>query len=149
MLSKKYRMAAVVVIIIGAFGVGFTDGGFGGAGSPDPTVQAFLLGWQQAHYAQAAALTNGGTKQVSAQLAAAYTDLDATSAFFTVTGVTQHGDTAVASPNCSVNRTAPTLTLNRSSTSGPWPNVNCELPPPVSKMTIAPSTRAIPDRTAR
>jgi cell division protein FtsI/penicillin-binding protein 2 len=103
LLSKKYRMAAVVVIIIGAFGVGFTDGGFGGAGSPDPTVQAFLLGWQQAHYAQAAALTNGGTKQVSAQLAAAYTDLDATSAFFTVTGVTQHGDTAVATYRATVD----------------------------------------------
>ena len=102
MLSKKYRLAAAIVVVAGALGVGFTDG-FGGAGSPDPTVEAFLIGWQQNHYAQAAALTDGGTQQVSAQLAAAYTDLDATSAIFTMTSVTQHGSTAVAGYKATVD----------------------------------------------
>ena len=91
----------MLVVVIGAFGVGFADG-FGGAGSPEPTVQAFLLDWQQGSYAQAAALTDGGTGPVSAQLAAAYTDLDATNAFLAMKGVTQHGDTAVATYKATV-----------------------------------------------
>ena len=82
--------------------MGFTNG-FGGAGSAAPTVQAFLLDWQQGNYAHAAALTNGGTGPVRAQLAAAYTDLDATNAFFAMSGVTQHGDTAVATYKATVD----------------------------------------------
>ncbi len=82
--------------------MGFTNG-FGGAGSPEPTVQAFLLDWQQGNYAQAAALTNGGTEPVKAQLAAAYTDLNATNTFFAMKGVTQHGDTAVATYKATVD----------------------------------------------
>ena len=46
--------------------------------------------------------------------------------------------TAPSRPKRSVKRTAPTSTLNRSSTWSPWPNVNCELPPPVSKTTSEP-----------
>ena len=38
-----------------------------------------------------------------------------------------------------MNRTAPTFTLNRSSTWSSWPKVNCELPPPVSKTTSEPA----------
>ena len=90
------------MVVIGVFGVGFADG-FGGEGSAEPTVQAFLLDWQQGNYAQAAALTNGAAGQVSAQLAAAYTDLDATNSFFSMTGVTQHGDTAVATFRATVD----------------------------------------------
>ncbi len=95
-------MAAALVLAAGVFGVGFATG-FGGAGSAEPTVQAFLLDWQQGSYAQAAALTNGGTGPVKAQLAAAYTDLDATNAFFAMKGVTQHGDTAVATYRATVD----------------------------------------------
>ncbi len=102
LLSKKHRLAAALVVVVGVLGVGFANG-FGGAGSAEPTVQAFLLDWQQGNYAQAAALTNGGTGQVSAQLAAAYTDLDATNAFFAMSGVTQHGDTAVATYKATVD----------------------------------------------
>ena len=94
-------MAAALVVVIGALGAGFADG-FGGAGSPVSTVQAFLLDWQQGSYAQAAALTDGGTGQVSAQLAAAYTNLDATNAFLALKGVTQHGETAVATYKATV-----------------------------------------------
>jgi cell division protein FtsI/penicillin-binding protein 2 len=95
-------MAAALVVVIGVFAVGFANG-FGGAGSAEPTAQAFLLDWQQGSYAQAAAFTNGGTAPVRTQLAAAYTDLDATNAFFAMKGVTQHGDTAVATYKATVD----------------------------------------------
>jgi cell division protein FtsI/penicillin-binding protein 2 len=95
-------MAAALVVVIGVFAVGFANG-FGGAGSAESTVQTFLLDWQQGSYAQAAALTNGGTAHVKTQLAAAYTDLDATNAFFAMKGVTQHGDTAVATFKATVD----------------------------------------------
>jgi cell division protein FtsI/penicillin-binding protein 2 len=90
------------VAVIGLFGLGFADG-FGGEGSPTPTVSSFLLDWQTGHYAEAADLTNGGTDPVRAQLAAAYTDLDATNSFLSMTGVTQHGDTAVATYQATVD----------------------------------------------
>jgi cell division protein FtsI/penicillin-binding protein 2 len=90
------------VVVIGLFGLGFADG-FGGEGSPTPTVAGFLLDWQTGHYAEAAALTSGGTGPVSAQLAAAYTNLDATNSFLSMTGVTQHGDTAVATYQATVD----------------------------------------------
>jgi cell division protein FtsI/penicillin-binding protein 2 len=94
-LSRKQKMAAVLVLVVAALGFGFADG-FGSEASPEPAVQAFLLDWQQGRYAQAAALTDGGAGQVTAQLAAAYTDVDATNAFFALKSITQHGSTAVA-----------------------------------------------------
>ena len=84
------------MVVVGALAVGFTDGGFGGEASAEPAVQTFLLDWQNGHYAQAAALTTGSTPDVSAQLTAAYTNLDATHQSFVMQSVTQHGDTAVA-----------------------------------------------------
>jgi cell division protein FtsI/penicillin-binding protein 2 len=101
LLSRKQKMAAVLALVVAAFCFGLTDG-FGSEASAEPAVQAFLLDWQQGHYAQAAALTDGGSGrssgsgQVTAQLAAAYTDVDATNAFFALKSVTQHGSTAVA-----------------------------------------------------
>jgi cell division protein FtsI/penicillin-binding protein 2 len=94
-LSRKQKMAAVLALVVAAFGFGFADG-FGSEASAEPAVQAFLLDWQQGRYTQAAALTDGGAAQVTAELAAAYTDVDATNAFFALKSVTQHGSTAVA-----------------------------------------------------
>jgi cell division protein FtsI/penicillin-binding protein 2 len=94
-LSRRQRLAAIMVVVTGLLGVGFATG-FGGAASPEPTVQAFLLDWQLGRYAQAAALTTGNDRQVVSQLTAAYTDLDATNAFLALNSVTQHADTAVA-----------------------------------------------------
>jgi cell division protein FtsI/penicillin-binding protein 2 len=94
-LSRKQKMAAVLALVVAAFGFGLADG-FGSESSAEPAVQAFLLDWQQGRYAQAAALTDGGAGQVTAELAAAYTDVDATNAFFALKSVTQHGSTAVA-----------------------------------------------------
>jgi cell division protein FtsI/penicillin-binding protein 2 len=91
-----------MVVVIGLLCVGFATG-FGGASSPEPAVQAFLLDWQQGRYAQAAALTTGNDGQVVSQLTAAYTDLDATNAFLAMNSVTQHGDTAVATFKATVD----------------------------------------------
>lgn len=95
-LSKKARLLAALVVVVGALAVGFTGSGFGDEASAEPAVQTFLLTWQGGHYAQAAALTTGTVPDVSAQLAAAYTDLGATHQSFAMRSVTQHGATAVA-----------------------------------------------------
>jgi cell division protein FtsI/penicillin-binding protein 2 len=95
-------MAAVLVLAVGMLSIGFATG-FGSEASAEPTVQAFLLDWQQGKYAQAAALTTGDARQVAARLAAAYTDLDATNTFLSMGPVTQHGATAVASFKATVD----------------------------------------------
>ena len=100
--SRKQRFAAIAVLVVAAFSVGLVNG-LGSEASAEPTVQAFLLDWQQGRYAQAAALTNGASANVSTQLAAAYADLDATNAFFSMGRVTQHGDTATATYKATVD----------------------------------------------
>ena len=102
LLSKKRKMVAVLVVAVAVLGVGFMTG-FGGEGSAEPTVQAFLYDWEQGKYAQAAALTNGAAGQVSTQLTAAYTDLDATNQFFAMDHIVQHGNTAVATYRATVD----------------------------------------------
>jgi cell division protein FtsI/penicillin-binding protein 2 len=94
-LSRKQKMAAVLALVVAALGLGLTDG-FGSEASAEPAVQAFLLAWDLGHYAQAASLTDGAPGQVTAELAAAYTDVDATDEFFALKSITQHGSTAVA-----------------------------------------------------
>ncbi len=94
-MSTRQRTAAAVVLVVGLLTIGFATG-FGSEGSAEPTVQAFLLDWQDGNYTQAAALTSGNPGQVAAQLAAAYVDLDATETFFAMQSVRQHGSTAVA-----------------------------------------------------
>lgn len=85
-----------MVVVVGLLTIGFATG-FGSEESAEPTVQAFLVNWQSGNYTQAAALTTGNTGQVVTQLAAAYTDLNATNTILAMNSVTQHGDTAVAS----------------------------------------------------
>ena len=102
LLPKKLRMVAILVAAVVVLGVGFTTG-FGGQDSPEPTVQAFLYDWELGKYAQAAALTNGTAGEVTTQLTAAYTDLDATNQFFAMDHVAQHGNTAVATFRATVD----------------------------------------------
>ena len=85
-----------MVVVVGLLTIGFATG-FGSEESAEPTVQAFLFDWQSGKYTQAAALTTGTAGQVVAQLAAAYTDLNATNTLLAMNSVTQRGDTAVAS----------------------------------------------------
>ena len=91
-----------MVVVVGTLTIGFATG-FGSEASAEPAVQAFLLDWQQGKYAQAAALTSGNVDQVAVQLAAAYIDLDATDTFIGMQSVTQHGNTAVATFQTSVD----------------------------------------------
>jgi cell division protein FtsI/penicillin-binding protein 2 len=95
-------MAAVMVVVVGTLTIGFATG-FGSEASAEPAVQAFLLDWQQGRYAQAAALTSGNAGQVTAQLAAAYVDLDGTDTFLSMQSVIQHGTTAVATFRASID----------------------------------------------
>jgi cell division protein FtsI/penicillin-binding protein 2 len=101
-LSRKQRLAAISLLVIAAFCVGLTNG-FGSEASAEPTVQAFLFEWQSGHYAQAAALTTGDATQVTTELAAAYSNLDASDAFFVMGKVAQHGDTATATFHATVD----------------------------------------------
>lgn len=101
-MSRRQRLAAVMVVVVGMLTIGFATG-FGNEASAEPAVQAFLLDWQQGRYAQAAALTSGNASQVTAQLAAAYVDLDATETFLAMESVTQHGNTAVATYRATVD----------------------------------------------
>jgi cell division protein FtsI/penicillin-binding protein 2 len=95
LLSRRQKMAAILAFVTATLAVGFADG-FGSGASAEPAVQAFLLDWQQGKYAQAAALTDGNPARVTTELAAAYTDVDATNAFFAMKSVSQHGSIAVA-----------------------------------------------------
>ena len=105
-LSRKQRMAAVAVLAVAVLAIGLSAG-FGSEQSAEPAVQAFLLDWQQGKYAQAAALTDGSADRVTTELASAYTDVDATNAFFAMKSVSQHGSTAVAEYQATVDLAQP------------------------------------------
>lgn len=101
-LSRRQRMAAVMVLVVGAMAIGFRID-FGSETSAEPTVQAFLLDWQQRNYVAAAALTTGNSGQVTTQLSATNADLNASEMFLSMVRITQHGDTAQASFKATVN----------------------------------------------
>ena len=118
-------MAAVLVLVAAALAVGFSTG-FGSEQSAEPAVQAFLLDWQQGKYAQAASLTDGNATRVTSELADAYTDVDATNAFFAMKSVSQHGSTATAEYQATVDLAQPgeqwtyTGQLQLTSVGGQW-----------------------------
>jgi len=70
--------------------------GFGSESSAEPVVQSFLWDWEGKNFTAAANLTTGNTAVVSSQLAGAIRDLNATAMFFSLSSVTQHGNTAEA-----------------------------------------------------
>ncbi len=88
---------AVGVLVIGL------ATGFGSEPSAEPTVQAFLLAWQQQHYAAAGALTSASPGTAAADLKNAFAQLDATQLFLTMDSITQHGGTAEASFTATVD----------------------------------------------
>ncbi len=91
-------VAAMVVVVTA---VGFT--GLWSWSSAEPTVQAFLLDWQQGDYAAAATLTTGGRVQVAAELKGAYRGLGAASFDLAMGGIRQSGNTATARFQASVD----------------------------------------------
>ena len=64
--------------------------------SAEPTVQAFLLDWQDNQYKAAAALTTGSPAAVTAALDSAYRQLDAAAFYLSMGPISQHGHTAPA-----------------------------------------------------
>jgi cell division protein FtsI/penicillin-binding protein 2 len=64
--------------------------------SVEPTVQAFLLAWEEGQYRTAASLTNGNPQTVTAELRTAYRQLDAADITLSMGRITQHHDQAEA-----------------------------------------------------
>lgn len=71
--------------------------------SVEPTVQQFLLAWEQGQYRTAAALTTGDPNVVTAALRTAYQQLDAADINLSMGRIVQHGDTGVAQFNASID----------------------------------------------
>jgi cell division protein FtsI/penicillin-binding protein 2 len=98
LVSKGQKFVVALVATAGVLAWGFVSG-FNTEPSAEGTVQNFLLDWQQGDFMQAAQFTTGaGTyHEVAAQLSAAYSDVDASAVYLSMGPVTQHGNTAVAS----------------------------------------------------
>src|SRR6202167_107962 len=69
----------------------------------EPTVQSFLLDWENGQYAAAAGLTTGAPAGVVAALQNAYQDVGAAAATLSMAAVNQHGNTASAQFDASVD----------------------------------------------
>jgi cell division protein FtsI/penicillin-binding protein 2 len=103
-LSRLPRAAvgkiAAVVIVIAVISVGLAAGG---SASAEPTVQAFLLAWENNQFHAAAAQTTGQPNVVAGALAVAYRQLDAQDLSLQIKQVSQHGSTATAAFLASVD----------------------------------------------
>src|SRR3984885_11000713 len=69
----------------------------------EPTVQSFLLDWENGQYAAAAGLTTGAQAGVADALQDAYQDVGAAAATLSLAAVNQHGSTASAQFDASVD----------------------------------------------
>ncbi len=96
------RRVIVAVLTVG-FGIVLVTGGLWSTPSAEPTVQAFLLAWQQHQYQAAADMTTGKPAVVAAALRDAYLQLDAAAFYLTMGRVAQHGTTAQARFSASVD----------------------------------------------
>lgn len=84
---------AAVVVVLGVVSFGLVKGG---TPSAEPTVQKFLLAWQQHQYKLAASLTTGDQGMVANDLDGAYQQLDAADLVLEMARVTQHSSSARA-----------------------------------------------------
>jgi cell division protein FtsI/penicillin-binding protein 2 len=91
---------SVVVVLAAIVGVGIANGG---GASAEPTVYKFLLDWQSKQYLQAALLTTGQPHQVASELAGAYRELDASDLNLAMQSIVQHGNTADARFDASID----------------------------------------------
>jgi cell division protein FtsI/penicillin-binding protein 2 len=88
--------AGLLAAIVGA-------GGFSPAPSAEPTVQAFLLAWQNGQYRKAAAMTTGAPALVARSLSVIFSQLDAVEDTLRIGPISQHGNSATAYYYASVN----------------------------------------------
>jgi Penicillin binding protein transpeptidase domain/NTF2-like N-terminal transpeptidase domain len=92
MTRRKWIVAALAAGFIGVS----IAGGLWPTPSAEPTVQSFLLAWQEGRYLTAAELTTGNPAAVAAALKNAYLQLDAASYTLTMGPINQRGNTAKA-----------------------------------------------------
>src|ERR1700727_374065 len=71
--------------------------------SAESTVQSFLFDWEQGQYLHAGALTTGRPEAVAAALRTSYQQLDAAAVSLGIGHISQHGNTAEASFQASVD----------------------------------------------
>ena len=91
---------AAVVVIVGVISFGLVKGG---EASAEPTVQSFLLAWENGHYKTAAAMTTGQPAVVTDALSGAYRQLDAADLVLQIVSIAQHGNRATATFQASVD----------------------------------------------
>jgi cell division protein FtsI/penicillin-binding protein 2 len=94
-----------VVMAVAAVGIGAMGfyGGLLSSSSAEPTVQAFLLDWQQRDYQAAARLTTGDPATVARELRNAYLQLHAAAVYLSMGPIVQHPGIARASFHASVD----------------------------------------------
>jgi cell division protein FtsI/penicillin-binding protein 2 len=95
------RLGVLVVVAV-VIGVSISHGQAPDA-SAEPTVQAFLLDWEQGEYLQAAQLTTGDPVAVASALRNAYNQLDAAGLDLNMGTISSNGHTAVARFDASVD----------------------------------------------
>ena len=100
--AARVRVAAIATVVaLLAIGVAV------GLGSPrpsaEPTVQSFLLNWENGQYRTAAALTTGDPATVASSMSAVYQQLDADDLTLGLGPISQHGNDATAHFNAIVN----------------------------------------------
>jgi cell division protein FtsI/penicillin-binding protein 2 len=101
--GRTSLLRVIVAVAVVAFGaVGFA-GGLWSSSSAEPTVQSFLLDWEQHQYRAAAALTTGDPAVVATALQTAYQRLDAAAYHLSMGGIVQHSGEAEAWFDASVD----------------------------------------------
>ena len=101
--ARLTPLRVVLAVLVLGFGTVVLTGGLWSSPSAEPTVQQFLLAWQQHSYASAAVLTTGNTAEVTSELAHAYSRLDAAAFYLNMGRIRQYGSTATAHFTASVD----------------------------------------------
>jgi cell division protein FtsI/penicillin-binding protein 2 len=101
--ARLTPLRVVIAALVLGFGTVVVTGGLWSSPSAEPTVQQFLLNWQQHSYAAAAALTTGKQSEVASELASAYSRLDAAAFYLNMGRIHQSGSIATAHFTASVD----------------------------------------------
>jgi cell division protein FtsI/penicillin-binding protein 2 len=101
--ARLSPVRVIIAVLVLGFGSIVLTGGLWSSPSAEPTVQQFLLDWQQHSYAAAAALTTGHPAVVTTELANAYSGLSAAAFYLNMGPIRQAGGTATARFTASVD----------------------------------------------
>jgi len=101
--ARLSPVRVIIAVLVLGFGSIVLTGGLWSSPSAEPTVQQFLLDWQQHSYAAAAALTTGQPSVVTTELANAYSGLSAAAFYLNMGTIKQAGGTATARFTASVD----------------------------------------------